>query len=565
MTISYPLRMKIQHKINQAFALVFGLAFSASSFSQTLNLERIDASPSLGEVCIDTPPLNDNYGWNGSCTCRVDRTDYFEFGWTRFATSGDTLVVGSVESPGSCRDSGTASVYSTGFDTTKRGELVSSVREQNDRFAKTIAASNDYIAVGANKTITLFGINDLIERTVLHIDALGLSGSFRTVRFVDSALLAETDSHLLVYSSDDWSVIQRIEIAPDAGQSASFERQFTVNESNQLAVHRFYGTATSGAFRVDLYNQNSNGTFTLAQTIAEPSPADTLNGIRPDLQFDQNHLIFTIRKDRSITMITYLRDTNGSWYNSNKDWTVDLRNVPSFQAALADGDLVSQSAEQATIQFYSFDAATGWTMATTLPLPRANPRFVFNSDLIIKEKRIYWTTDAMEGDSAVLFEKDNSGVWRNSAEFTLPNAGRTGLMTKDALILGSYTSDFYYANLSGNTQSGICVDSDGDGFGWNGTETCTPDVPATCIDSDGDGWGWDGTQSCTVTSTGGNTECDYTDADLYGGWGWNSALMQSCPPLEEPLSADGCDYSNATINGGWGWNLTTLSSCPPRS
>ncbi len=47
-----------------------------------------------------------------------------------------------------------------------------------------------------------------------------------------------------------------------------------------------------------------------------------------------------------------------------------------------------------------------------------------------------------------------------------------------------------------------CIDSDGDGWGWDGRESCvvqgaTPAVTA-CIDTDGDGWGWDGVRSCQV-------------------------------------------------------------------
>lgn len=47
-----------------------------------------------------------------------------------------------------------------------------------------------------------------------------------------------------------------------------------------------------------------------------------------------------------------------------------------------------------------------------------------------------------------------------------------------------------------NINSSECVDSDGDGWGWNGQKSCR--VEAECIDSDGDGWGWDGSKSCKV-------------------------------------------------------------------
>ncbi len=55
--------------------------------------------------------------------------------------------------------------------------------------------------------------------------------------------------------------------------------------------------------------------------------------------------------------------------------------------------------------------------------------------------------------------------------------------------------------------------------------------------------------------------CDYSDAALHGGWGWNPATRTSCPPLTEVR--DDCDYSNASSNSGWGWNNTTMESCPP--
>ena len=56
-----------------------------------------------------------------------------------------------------------------------------------------------------------------------------------------------------------------------------------------------------------------------------------------------------------------------------------------------------------------------------------------------------------------------------------------------------------------------CLDTDGDGWGWDGTHSCRVNpgtsaaitssptkTTAQCIDSDNDGWGWDGTHSCQV-------------------------------------------------------------------
>ena len=71
--------------------------------------------------------------------------------------------------------------------------------------------------------------------------------------------------------------------------------------------------------------------------------------------------------------------------------------------------------------------------------------------------------------------------------------------------------------------AGICIDSDGDGYGWNGVASCIPEP--RCIDTDGDGWGWTGTESCLVDFTNGPVDesifatlpCIDNDND---GWGW---------------------------------------------
>lgn len=63
--------------------------------------------------------------------------------------------------------------------------------------------------------------------------------------------------------------------------------------------------------------------------------------------------------------------------------------------------------------------------------------------------------------------------------------------------------------------------------------------------------------SLALASQSARSACDYSDAALYNGWGWDPVARDSCPPLDE------CDYSNANIYGGWGWNPGTQMSCPP--
>ena len=62
--------------------------------------------------------------------------------------------------------------------------------------------------------------------------------------------------------------------------------------------------------------------------------------------------------------------------------------------------------------------------------------------------------------------------------------------------------------------------------------------------------------------------CDYSNADAYGGWGWNASLGQSCEPLASSTDLptrvdDNCNYSYASLHDGWGWNAETQESCPP--
>lgn len=58
------------------------------------------------------------------------------------------------------------------------------------------------------------------------------------------------------------------------------------------------------------------------------------------------------------------------------------------------------------------------------------------------------------------------------------------------------------------------------------------------------------------------SSCDYTDAGTNGGWGWNPATRESCPPLEIVVD-DNCDYTDSEINGGWGWDPVARQSCSP--
>jgi hypothetical protein len=78
-------------------------------------------------------------------------------------------------------------------------------------------------------------------------------------------------------------------------------------------------------------------------------------------------------------------------------------------------------------------------------------------------------------------------------------------------------------------QAGKCIDSDGDGWGWDGVKSCrisqsssAVSSSGTCIDEDGDGYGWDGYRTCLISES---AFCVDTDGD---GYGWDG--HQTCIP-----------------------------------
>lgn len=99
--------------------------------------------------------------------------------------------------------------------------------------------------------------------------------------------------------------------------------------------------------------------------------------------------------------------------------------------------------------------------------------------------------------------------------------------------------------LAGPGYAQQCVDVDGDGWGWDGSDTClvtavtgnsapSGSSAPLCVDSDGDGFGWDGTDSCLVgqsqpaSGNGTATGCIDSDGD---GWGWDG--VDSCQILSD--------------------------------
>lgn len=120
--------------------------------------------------------------------------------------------------------------------------------------------------------------------------------------------------------------------------------------------------------------------------------------------------------------------------------------------------------------------------------------------------------------------------WSNAARMSCPPQNSD-------VLEGAYAHD---GSRAPGPMPQTCIDSDGDGWGWDGTASCRVGVvpptpgPATCVDSDGDGWGWNGTASCRVEvgppppPGPGPSTCVDPDGD---GWGWNGTESCKVDPI----------------------------------
>lgn len=118
----------------------------------------------------------------------------------------------------------------------------------------------------------------------------------------------------------------------------------------------------------------------------------------------------------------------------------------------------------------------------------------------------------------------------------------------------------------------VCEDIDGDGWGWDGQDTCIVPQQASsaaspaCVDDDGDGYGWDGNDTCLITSPAAQAPAASAPSAAAGvcidddgdGWGWNG--VDSCvvgtvqpAPIQQPVTPV-TPVVSAPLTGNSGFN-----------
>jgi len=159
---------------------------------------------------------------------------------------------------------------------------------------------------------------------------------------------------------------------------------------------------------------------------------------------------------------------------------------------------------------------------------------------------------ARESDEIVYVYDYSDGLWSESYVLSPSNStrgyGTAVAVSENNVIVGSEVqSAAYYYSLN---QTAVCIDSDGDGFGWDGTRSCrvsatAPPTISSCIDSDGDGYGWDGVKTCIVNAPAVTATCIDSDGD---GYGWDG--VKTCT-VETPVTTALCID---TDGDGYGWD-----------
>ena len=173
-----------------------------------------------------------------------------------------------------------------------------------------------------------------------------------------------------------------------------------------------------------------------------------------------------------------------------------------------------------------------------------------------------------------------SGETYHYSVVAIDNNGNRSLVSSVAsttIIANGATIGSYDLQAESGSQVDVtCVDHDGDGWGWNGFESCSMTTVSSnnnieppdslpfheCVDDDGDGWGWDGSQSCnmdvSITTTE-TTGCFTANAKQPG---WTEIEFCFVETSNGNVSISASEEICVDRDGdGYGWN--GFATCDP--
>lgn len=270
-----------------------------------------------------------------------------------------------------------------------------------------------------------------------------------------------------------------------------------------------------------------------------------------------------------VSQVTWLRDTNiglsetfgiERGYLRHGEERVDVDGDIAYSGIASYLDAMNQNA---------FLGYSGWRLPNVVvadddPCLIRQTEFIGCSDREVGLLNDYLVRKYGDIESSPFYNTDDRHRWVNS---NLASEGVTFRYFFDGLdgegILGfclggcrSYTGAHIWPVHDGDIGTPVvpqCIDSDGDGWGWNGFESCSSGVGPVandCIDTPpaNDGWGWDGVKSCRIDIE--SPVC--VDSHPVGdGWGWDGT--KSCV-IETPVTASWgpwWDRDDPTATGDW--------------
>lgn len=466
--------------------ILLSLLLCNFSLAQDVTINTIQPVNATGNQCIDVEPVGDGFGWNGTCSCKLPSV-YTDFGGA-LAADGDTLVIGAIEAPGGCELSGSASVYKFNADGSyeNQGELVSSARTVGDGFAAysfVIDISGDYIAVGTTSLRYPHFPNyhpDLAVVTVFERSGGSWSEKYvKSYSGTTAEFLIANDELFII--GDSPASIERYRLSDGVLlQTLTMPTDCSSRIWNFDVVHEFVAVSTSDNC-THVFEQSGSADFMPKWTLPDEYYLREINHETAGLVRTYSEVS---DENRIYKLDTLVLNNDDQWALLNS-----LQRNHFLRYRIHNDQLFLFKNLSPTVDVYNFDSTNGWA-----PGQSVTPISYRNADLHFSGNTLAHT----HGGGVGFFERDATGNWSQTSlnEFDDSTSGVT---------IRSYASQGHVAVKT----TGIITGSD---FWYNG--------PFALL-----------TVSSETSSSESNA-CDYSDAVLYDGWGWDATTQQACPPLD---------------------------------
>jgi len=409
---------------NQVFKVLSVLAASClHSQVMAVTIERIQPVSSIDEQCIDIEPLNDEWGWNGTCSCLLGADNHDLFGY-QLAAGDAGLAVGASQSPGGCFDSGTVTFYQMAADgkAQLRQEVISGdSRNSRDFFAhKPTALGDKYMAIlsdvgqgDATKLLHVFSneSGDWTQIYTLQDTEDPYNGFFfgESASIVGDELFVDANFNgVQRFRASDGTLLQTLNHTDPGRCTGTF-----LNDGDSLLTTWFACTEDGVSDLAVLY-QLEGGRYEEVLRV-EPNGR---NWFRPLIEGD----LLTLEVDDDF--VTYRRDANGNWTEVVRQ-SIDSIATP---AHLYGGQLFAHGADSLTI--YALDSEAGWRVTQEISLSDADN--IWHTDIAVAGNRVtmvrsmatfydppyisneYVAFDPETVPEVYVFDKNNEGIWQQT-------------------------------------------------------------------------------------------------------------------------------------------------------